>query len=72
MFRDLKEFIITIPRIPDPDKEYRKTVRLNITNENSREEILEEVAGKSEHSELAGARIVHLQKNGQHRLASFH
>ena len=29
-----------------------KTIRLNITNENSREEILEEVTRKSEQSEL--------------------
>jgi hypothetical protein len=52
MFRDLEDFIITIPRIPDPEKEYIKTIRLNITIENSREEILEEVANKSELSEL--------------------
>ena len=52
MFSDLRDFIITIPRIPDADKEYRKTFRLNITNESSREEILDEVTGSSEHSEL--------------------
>ena len=43
MFKDLKDFIITDPRIPDPEKEYRKTFRLNITNENSREEIFDGV-----------------------------
>jgi hypothetical protein len=53
MFSDLKDFIITIPRIPDPDKEYRETLRLNITSESSREDILAEVASKSEQSELA-------------------
>jgi hypothetical protein len=53
MFSDLKDFIITVPRIPDPDKEYRKTLRLNITNESSLEEIIEEVISKSEKSELA-------------------
>jgi hypothetical protein len=52
MFTDLKDFIMTIPRIPDADKDYRKTLRLKITIENSREEILEEVTIKSEHSEL--------------------
>ena len=52
MFSDLKDFIITIPRLPDTDKDYKKTIRLDITNENSREEILEEVTIKAEHSEL--------------------
>ena len=36
MFKELKDFISPYPRIPDPEKEYIKTVRLNITDENSR------------------------------------
>ncbi len=53
MIIDLKEFILTVPRIPDQEKDYRKTVRLNITNGNSREDIIEEVKGKSDQSELS-------------------
>jgi hypothetical protein len=53
MFGDLKEFIFTDPRIPDPEKDYKKTFRLNITNENNREEIIEEVVSKTDHSELS-------------------
>jgi hypothetical protein len=53
MFADLKEFIFTDPRIPDPNKNYIKTSRLNISNENSREEITEEVISKAHESELS-------------------
>jgi hypothetical protein len=53
MFKDLKEFICTDPRIPELDKEYKKTVRLKITNLNSREEIIEEVVSKASGSELS-------------------
>jgi hypothetical protein len=53
MFKDLKEFICTDPRIPEMDKEYKKTVRLKITNLNSREEIIEEVESNASGSELS-------------------
>jgi len=53
MFKDLKEFICTEPRIPDQEKDYKKTVRLKITNENTREEIIEEVVSNASLSELS-------------------
>jgi hypothetical protein len=53
MFNDLKEFIFTEPRIPDQEKVYIETSRLNITNEQSRKEIIREVISKTEHSELS-------------------
>jgi hypothetical protein len=53
MFNDLKEFIFIDPRLPDQKKEYIKTFRLNITIENNREEIIEEVISKMGHSELS-------------------
>ena len=53
MFTDLKEFIVTEPRIPDPAKHFKNTFRLKITNDNSLEEITEEVVSKSEHSEAS-------------------
>jgi hypothetical protein len=53
MFRELKEFIFTDPRIPDQEKEYKKTLRLNISPENSHEEIMKEVVSNSEGSELS-------------------
>jgi hypothetical protein len=53
MFKDLKEFIFTDPRIPDLEKEYKKTSTLKITNENSREEIIEEVVSNAVNSELS-------------------
>ena len=72
MFNDLKEFIFTDPRIPDPEKDYTKTFRLKITNENSREEIIEEVVSKYRPFGIITACTVYLQKNGQDRLASFY
>jgi hypothetical protein len=53
LFTDLKEFIFTDPRIPDPHKNYLKTSSLNISIENSREEITEEVVSKAPDSELS-------------------
>jgi hypothetical protein len=53
MFRDLKEFIFTEPRIPDKEKNYKKTTKLNISNENSRKEIIEEVVRTKDMSELS-------------------
>jgi hypothetical protein len=53
MFNDLQEFILTEPRIPDPEKDYKKTFRLKITNGNSREEIIDEVVRNTDQSESA-------------------
>ncbi len=53
MFSDLRDFILTVPKIPDQEKVYRKTFRLDITTEHSREEILEAVLNSSEESELS-------------------
>ena len=53
MFEDLEEFILTEPRIPDLDKDYKKTLRLKITNENNRKEIIDEVVSNTRNSELS-------------------
>jgi hypothetical protein len=53
MFNDLKEFIFTSPRIPDPEKEYKEMYRPNITNQSNREDIINEVVSKTDRSELA-------------------
>lgn len=53
MFKDLREFIITDPKIPEPEKDYKITSRPQITTENSRKEIMEAVQNDAEKSELA-------------------
>jgi hypothetical protein len=53
MFKDLKEFIYTEPRIPDQEKNYKKHTKLNISNESSRKEIMEEVVKTKDLSELS-------------------
>jgi hypothetical protein len=53
MFRDLREFILTDPEIPDPEKDYKETLRLNISTENNREEIMEAVLGSAEKSDMS-------------------
>jgi hypothetical protein len=53
MFIDLKEFIYTTPKIPDPDKEYMSTSHLKITTEDSREKIIENIKINSEIAELS-------------------
>jgi hypothetical protein len=53
MFKDLKEFIFTDPRIPSQDKEYAEKFRLRITNENSRDEIINKVISSMANSELS-------------------
>jgi hypothetical protein len=40
MFIELKDFIFIDPKIPVPEKDYISTARLNISSNNSREEIL--------------------------------
>jgi hypothetical protein len=53
MFIELNDFIFTDPKIPDPEKNYLNTVSLEITNENSREDIIDLITSKQEHSETA-------------------
>jgi hypothetical protein len=53
MFRDLKEFICIDPKIPDSGKNYVSTDYLKITNEDSREKIIQIISRQSEKSELA-------------------
>jgi hypothetical protein len=51
MFKEIKEFIITEPKIPDPVKEYKSSAIPSIGVENSRKEIIDsiyELAGESE------------------------
>jgi hypothetical protein len=53
MFSDLKDFILIDPKIPDFKKNFINTIRLNITNQDSREKIMDTIAGHSGQSELA-------------------
>jgi hypothetical protein len=53
MFKDISEFIFINPKIPDPDKAYIMSDRLDITPENSREEIIDLVIRQRENSETA-------------------
>ncbi len=72
MFKDLKEFIYTEPRIPDQEKNYRTNIKLNISNENSRKEIIDEIVKTSDQSELSHACNLYLQGHEQDRLASLY
>ncbi|MFN8210482.1 MAG: hypothetical protein U0T33_05900 [Bacteroidales bacterium] len=56
MFSEIKEFIITVPRLPDTDKEYVNLPYPSISTEDSREDIcaeVEKLAGESELCMLA-------------------
>ncbi len=53
MFLDLNDFIFTDPKIPDPDKEYTTTEPLDITIENSRDEIVDLITRQKAISETA-------------------
>jgi hypothetical protein len=53
MFKELKEFIFIDPRIPDINKNYIYTDKLNITNEDSREKIMNSIVRNTGNSELA-------------------
>ena len=53
MFEDMRLFIHTEPRLPDRNKEYVKTPRLQITTEQTREEIIEHIASKASVNEFA-------------------
>jgi hypothetical protein len=52
MFGEIKDFIITVPKIPEPSKKFIKTTIPEITTENSRNEIIEEVTKLAEVSEM--------------------
>jgi hypothetical protein len=53
MFKDLNDFIRIEPRIPDTDKNFKASDRLNITIENSRQEIIDMITGNRDNSETA-------------------
>lgn len=53
MFSDLKDFILIDPKIPDFKKNYINTIRLKITNQDSRDKILDIISQHSGQSELA-------------------
>jgi hypothetical protein len=53
MFKELHNFIFTDPRLPDPGRRYKKTLRLNISVNNSREEIMDLITVEAANSELS-------------------
>jgi hypothetical protein len=53
MFKELEEFIFTDPKIPDSRKEYINTFKIDITNEESRENIINSVSFHANQSELS-------------------
>jgi len=53
MFRDLSDFILTNPKIPENNKNYIKVIVPSITVENSREEIIESITKLADKSELS-------------------
>jgi hypothetical protein len=53
MFKELHDFIFIDPKIPEPDKEFIVTDRLNITTHDSREDIVNLISINSENSETA-------------------
>ncbi len=52
MFNEIREFIYTDPKIPDPSKVYTKTKVPSITNENSRKDIINKIYSSAGESEL--------------------
>ncbi|HEX3007455.1 MAG TPA: hypothetical protein VHO90_07545 [Bacteroidales bacterium] len=53
LFRDLKEFLVVNPQLPDADKEFIPSEEIEIRPENTREEIMAHVAQKAQVSETA-------------------
>jgi hypothetical protein len=53
MFHDLSEFICIKPRIPEDEKVYSAPLKLEITNEHSRDEIIELIKENQDKSETA-------------------
>jgi hypothetical protein len=52
MFKEISNFILTNPHLPEVNKRYSRTVVPQITTELTREEILSEVISKAKESEL--------------------
>lgn len=52
MFNEIREFIITVPRLPEVSKKFIKIDSPKISPENTREEIYEEIKRMAESSEL--------------------
>jgi hypothetical protein len=53
MFREIHDFIFIDPKIPDNHKNYLSTDTLNITNEDSRENIIDLITSRTGKSEVA-------------------
>jgi len=53
MFKELNDFIFIDPKIPDPEKSFKVTDKLEIKTENSREEIINIITRQQENSETA-------------------
>jgi hypothetical protein len=53
MFKDLGEFIRIEPRIPETEKNFIETSKLNITSDDSREDIIERIKSRREISETS-------------------
>src|SRR5664279_4499067 len=53
MFRELNDFIFIDPKIPDPSKNFTLTEKLNISNDHSREDIINLMSEQQENSETA-------------------
>jgi hypothetical protein len=53
MFKDLSEFISIDPKIPVPEKSFVTSAKLDITTENSREEIIDLITNQQDNSEAA-------------------
>jgi hypothetical protein len=52
MFKEIGDFIITIPQLPEATKRYTKTIIPDITTESTRDEIYSEIIRKAEESEV--------------------
>ncbi|MEI6048099.1 MAG: hypothetical protein WCS03_04305 [Bacteroidota bacterium] len=53
MFKELNDFIFINPKIPDQNKSFVSTARIQISNEDSRETIMDSVIRQASKSELA-------------------
>ena len=53
MFADLKDFVITNPRLPENSKKFKETRKVNISPDDSREKIISHITMMSEKTELA-------------------
>lgn len=53
MFREIKDFISTDPKLPDPDKNYISTTVPDICTEESQEEIMKKIYSLADNSDIA-------------------